>query len=102
MNGIMPVFNASVKKSGSIRMPRTGNQNGTALKVGANLGAAGWAARPSLRVSMELGDGLSIFSSATCGQRQGIQQCLSVNLSEGWLLHWHNAPKGRRKHTFAS
>jgi len=98
MNGIMPVFNASVKKSGSIRMPRTGNQNGTALKMGANLGAAGWAARPSLRVSVELGDGLSIFSSATCGQRQGIQQCPSVNLSEGW----HDAPKGRRKHTFAS
>ena len=94
----MPVFNASVKKSGSIRMARTGNQNGTALKVGANLGTAGWAARPSLRVSVELGDGLSIFSSASCGQRQGIRQCLRVNLSEGW----HDAPKGRRKHTFAS
>ena len=80
MNGIMPVFNASVKKSGSIRMPRTGNQNGTALKVGANLGAAGRAVRPSLRVSVVLVDGASIVSSAPCGQRPRIRHKLGGNL----------------------
>ena len=80
MNGIMPVFNASVKKSGSIRMARTVNQNGTALEAGANLGAPGWAARPSLGVSVDIGDGLSMFSSAPCDQRQGIRQCLLGNL----------------------
>ena len=73
----MPVFNAWFKLSGSIRVTRTGNQNGTALKVGATLGAAGWAVRPSLlRVSVDLGDGLSIVSSAPCGQRQRIRHNL--------------------------
>ena len=79
-NGIMPVSNASVKKSGSIRTARTVNQNGTALEAGANLGAPGWAARPSLGVSVDIGDGLSISSSTPCDKRQGIRQYLRGNL----------------------
>ena len=76
----MPVFNAWFKLSGSIRVTRTGNQNGTALKVGANLGAAGRAVRPSLRVSVVLVDGSSIVSSAPCGQRPRIRHKLGGNL----------------------
>ena len=91
----MPVFNAWFKLSGSIRVTRTGNQNGTALKVGANLGAAGRAVRPSLRVSVVLGDGLSIVSSAPCGQRQRIRHYLVAICADGW----HDAPSGRRKRT---
>jgi len=76
----MPVFNAWFKTSGSIRVTRTGNQNGTALKVGANLGGAGRAVRPSLGVSVVLGDGLSTVVSAPCGQRQRIRHYLGGNL----------------------
>ena len=76
----MPVFNAWFKLSGSIRVTRTGNQNGTALKVGANLGGAGRAVRPSLGVSVVLGDGLSTVVSAPCGQRQRIRHYLGGNL----------------------
>ena len=72
----MPVFNASVKMSGSIRMTRTGNQNGTALKMGA----AGWAVRLSSRVLAALGNSLSIVSSAPCGRRRRIRDYFG-----GWL-----------------